>query len=516
MNGQTAGTNLPPPVVAMTGIRKEFAGVPVLKDVEWELRPGEVHILAGENGAGKSTLIKILAGVHTDYEGEIRLAGRRVRFRRPHDAARLGIAAIHQDIAVVPSLSVRDNIFLGREIVRRRGWVRFGPERARARKILDRLGLDLDVSRPLGDFPVSVRQLVEIAKALVNEARVIIMDEPTSALNETEAGRLFEIIRGLKSQGCAVVFISHRLEEIYRIGDRITVLRDGRFIGTFAAADLGPERLIEQMVGRELGGLFPPREARSGELLLRAEGISVPDPGGVRPWAVEDLSFDLREGEILGVAGLRGSGNSELFHGLFGACGGRVRGRIRLAGKEYVPRSPGQALRRGLALLTNDRKASGLVPTMSVGRNISLASLEALSPGGWIRERREAESARRHIGALGIKVRSAEQDILTLSGGNQQKVLLARWIETSPKVLLLDEPTIGIDVGAKNEIYRLLNAWTSAGKGILLITSELPELLALSDRILVLHRGRLMGEFDRREATQELIIAAAMGKEKRS
>ncbi len=500
----------------MAGIGKSFSGVPVLAGVSWSLRPGEVHVLAGENGAGKTTLIKILAGVHADYEGEIRLAGDRVRFRNPGEAARCGIAAIHQDIAVVPSMNVRDNIFLGREMVGGLPWMRFRAERARAGDILSRLGLDLDLTRPLEDFPVSVRQMIEIAKALVHDARIIIMDEPTSALNEAEAGRLFEIIRDLKGQGCAIVFISHRLEEIYRIGDRITVLRDGRSIRTAAAADLGPDGLVELMVGREVDRHFPARGSRPGRPLLRAEGVSVPDPAGVKRWAVEDASFDLREGEILGVAGLRGSGNSELFHGLFGALGRGVRGRVSLDGDAYRPVSPADAIRRGLVLMTNDRKASGLVPTMSVSRNISLASLEAFSPRGWIRARRETEAARERIRSFGIKVRSADQDVATLSGGNQQKVLLARWIEARPKVLLLDEPTTGIDVGAKTEIYRLLNAWTAARKGVLLITSELPELLSLSDRILVMHRGRIMAEFDRREATQERVIRAAMGKEEQT
>lgn len=497
----------------MVGIGKSYSGVAVLSDVDWSILPGEVHVLAGENGAGKTTLIKILAGAHADYEGEIRVGGRRVRFRDPLDAARHGIAAIHQDIAVVPSMNVRDNIFLGREIVGSGGWLRFGPETDRARTILDRLGLDLRTSRPLEDHPVSIRQMIEVAKALAHDAKVLIMDEPTSSLNEAEAGRLFEIIGELKSQGRTVVFISHRLEEIYRIGDRITVLRDGRFLGTHAVADLGPERLIKLMVGRELDGLFPVRHSRRGPLLMKADGVSVPDPGGIRPWAVQDLNFELYEGEVLGFAGLRGSGASELFHGLFGAFGSGIRGRIQLKARDYAPHSPSRAIRRGLSLLTNDRKASGLVPTLSVCRNISLASLAALSPGGWMATRREAETARRHVAALGIKVRSILQDITTLSGGNQQKVILARWIETRPDVLLLDEPTTGVDVGAKNEIYRMINAWTAEGKGILLTTSELPELLALSDRILVLHRGRAMAEFGSGEATQERILRAAMGEE---
>lgn len=500
-------------VLDMSGIGKAFSGVPVLEDVGWSLRGGEVHILAGENGAGKTTLVKILAGVHADHRGEIHLDGVPVRFRNPQDASRHGIAAIHQDIAVVPSMSVRDNIFLGREVFRRGSWMRFREEERRARDILGRLGLDLALGRAIEELSVSIRQMIEIAKALVHDAKIIVMDEPTSALNEAEVGRLFEIVRDLKDQGRAIVFISHRLEEIYRIGDRITVLRDGRSVGTAPASDLGPDRLVELMVGREVDRRFPARVSRPGQPLLKCEGVFVPDPNGVRPWAVEDASFELREGEILGLAGLRGSGNSELFHGLFGAYGGCVRGRISLGDDGYSPRSPGDAIRRGLVLMTNDRKASGLVPTMSVSQNITLASLRAFSPGGWIRAPGETEAARRHIAALGIKVRSAGQDVLALSGGNQQKVLLARWMETRPRVLLLDEPTSGIDVGAKHEIYRLLNAWTADRKGVLLITSELPELLSLSDRVLVLHRGRITAEFDRRGATQEGVIRAAMGKE---
>jgi ABC-type sugar transport system ATPase subunit len=500
-------------LVAMTGIGKSFSGIPVLENVTWTLRPGEVHILAGENGAGKTTLIKILAGVYTDYLGEIQLHGRRARFRHPHDAARHGISAIHQDIAVVPSMNIRDNLFLGREVVRGRHWLDVRAEQRRARDILRRLGLDLDPAKALEDFPVSIRQMIEIAKALVNDAKVIVMDEPTSALNEAEAGRLFEIIQGLKSRGCAIVFISHRLEEIYRIGDRISVLRDGSLVGTFEARALSPERLVELMVGRDMNRHFPRRAARPGKCLLRVENVFVPDPLGIKPWAVEEAGFELREGEILGVAGLQGSGKSELFHGIFGGLGRGVQGRISLDGSPYVPRSPRAAIRRGLVLVTNDRKTSGLVPTMSIAGNVSLAVLGALSSRAWVEARREGDAARRSIDAFSIKARSAEQDVGTLSGGNQQKVILARWIETRPKVLLLDEPTIGIDVGAKNEIYHLLNAWTSDRKGILLITSELPELLSLSDRILVMHRGRIMAEFDRSSATPERVIRAAMGKE---
>lgn len=512
-SGPTSASFREPAFLETTGVGKSFSGIPVLEDITWSLRPGEVHVLAGENGAGKTTLIKILAGVHTDYEGEIRLDHSRVRFRNPQEASRHGISAIHQDMAVVPSMNVRDNLFLGREVVRGRHWLDIRSERSKASDILQHLGLDLDQARPLEDFPVSIRQMIEIAKALVYDAKVIVMDEPTSALNEAEAGRLFEIIQGLKGRGCAIVFISHRLEEIYRIGDRISVLRDGRLIGTYEARTLRPEKLVELMVGREMDGRFPARAARPGKCLLKAENVFIPDPLGIKPWAVEEAGFELREGEILGIAGLQGSGKSELLHGLFGGLGRGVQGQISLGGSPYVPMSPRAAIRRGLVLLTNDRKTSGLVPTMSIAGNVSLAVLGALSAGAWVESRKEGDAARRSMHVFGIKARSAEQDAGTLSGGNQQKVILARWIETRPKVLLLDEPTIGIDVGAKNEIYHLLNAWTSDRKGILLITSELPELLSLSDRILVMHRGRIMAEFDRAEATPERVIRAAMGKE---
>jgi ABC-type sugar transport system ATPase subunit len=499
-------------ILRMDGIGKSFGGGPVLENVAWDLRPGEVHVLAGENGAGKTTLIKILAGVHTQYAGEIKLEGRTVRFRSPHDAARRGISAIHQDTSLVLSMNVVDNIFLGREIPARRGGTDFGAERRKAREILGRLGLDVSLTDPLADFPVSVRQMIEIAKALAFEAKILIMDEPTSALNETETVKLFEIIRGLRDRGCAIVFISHRLDEIYRLADRITVLRDGRNVGTTSVADLAADQLVAWMVGREIDQHFPARDLGRGKPLLEVRGFSLPDPSGGKAWAVEEASFDLHEGEIVGFAGLQGSGKSELFHGLFGALGPVARGRIALGGTEFVPRSPAGSIRRGLALLTNDRKVSGLVLGMSVARNITLASLPAFSPGGWMREAREHAAAANDVRDFDIRVRSIDQETGTLSGGNQQKVVFAKWIETRPKVLLLDEPTIGVDVGAKHEIYGMMNRWTSKGKGILLITSELPELLAMSDRILVMHRGRILSAIDRAEATQEGVMRAAMGK----
>jgi ribose transport system ATP-binding protein len=500
-------------ILRMDGIGKSFGSGPVLENVSWGLAAGEVHILAGENGAGKTTLIKILAGVHTEYTGEIRLEGRSLKLRSPSDAARRGISAIHQDTSLVLSMNVVDNIFLGREVPARGFGMDFRAQRRKARDLLGRLGLDLNLSGPLGDLPVSVRQMVEIAKALVFEARIIIMDEPTSSLNETETARLFEIIRSLRDRGCAIVFISHRLDEIYRIADRITVLRDGRHVGTSVAADLPPDRLVTLMVGREIDKQFPPRRPGHGKPLLTVRDFSVPDAAGRKTWSVEGANFDLHAGEIVGFAGLQGSGKSELFHGLFGAIGYVGQGRVELDGMAFVPHSPAASIRRGLALMTNDRKESGLVSGLSVARNITLASLPAFSPRGWIQKPMEKAAAARDVRAFDIRIRSIDQEVGTLSGGNQQKVVFAKWLETQPKVLLLDEPTIGVDVGAKHEIYRMMNRWTAEGKAILLITSELPELLAMSDRILVMHRGRILSSFDRAEATQERVVRAAMGKE---
>jgi len=505
--------NSPTPLLRMEHIGKSFSGVRVLEDVGFDLYPGEVHILAGENGAGKTTLIKILAGVHTEYQGNIFLQDRPVRFRSPHEASMQGISAIHQEMSLVPSMSVGDNIFLGRERTRLRLWMDFASQREKAESLLSRLGIAVSLDRSAEEYPVSVRQMIEIAKALVHDARIIIMDEPTSALSDIEAEKLFEIIRDLKAAGCGIIFISHRMEEIYKIGDRISVLRDGRHVGTSEVRDLPPDKLIHWMVGRDIRQQYPPREGRSRDLLLQVRHFSLPDPSGTKKWIVEDVGFDLQAGEILGIAGLQGSGKSELFLGLFGALGRNDSGEVLLDGKPFSVRSPRHSIANGLVLLTNDRQGTGLVPLMNIARNISLASIPDFSPGGWMQADREEEAAREYVRSFDIRIHSLEQEVRTLSGGNQQKVVLAKWLQTNPKVLLLDEPTIGVDVGAKHEIYRLMNTWTDEGKGILLITSELPELLAMSDRILVMHRGRVVREFQREEADQKNIIGAAMGGE---
>lgn len=501
------------PLLSMKHISKSFSEVPVLKDVAFDLLPGEVHILAGENGAGKTTLIKILAGVHTDYTGEIRLEGKSVRFKSPHDASTQGISAIHQEMSLVNDMSVSDNIFLGRENTKRLNWMDFRKQRNLAEDLLEQLNIDADLNMPVGDLPVSGRQMIEIAKALVHDARVIIMDEPTSALSSTEVDSLFDIIEDLKQRGCGIIYISHRMEEIYEIADRITVLRDGNYIGTSKASDLSQEKLIHWMVGRHISQQFPPRTENPGAVIFSIKDFSMPDPSGARRCAVENLSFDLRSGEILGIAGLQGSGKSEFLNGLFGTYGRLVQGKVLLENRPFPIISPRTSISRGVVLLTNDRKGTGLVPPMNVQQNITLASLPSISPGGWMNAKQEEEAAEQDIRAFDIKAFSSRQEVRTLSGGNQQKVVLAKWLRTNPKILLLDEPTTGVDVGAKHEIYELMNKWTAEGIAILLITSELPELLAMSDRIIVLHRGRIASEFKHGRATQENVIRAAMGKE---
>jgi len=499
-------------LLRMSNIGKAFSGTRVLDNVEFTLKAGEVHVLAGENGAGKSTLIKILAGVHGEYEGSIALEGQRLRFRSPLDAARHGISAIHQELSLIPTMSVSDNIFLGREKSGPGGWMRFGGQEKACRTLLDTLGLVADPRRLVGEYPLSVRQTLEIAKALAFDVRILIMDEPTSALTEPEVERLFSLIEDLKKRGCGIIYISHKMEEIYRVADRITVLRDGKLIGTRPAAEVSRAELVTWMVGRAVEEQFPRHKPRLGEERLRVESFTVPDPSRGPRVAVDGVSFAVRSGEILGLGGLQGSGASELLNGLFGTYGNAVAGDVWLDGEPFRAGSPERSIRHGLALLTNDRKTTGLVLGMSITRNITLPSLPRFSPaGGWMLPGFEQTAAETCRDRFGIRCTTLDQDVATLSGGNQQKVVLAKWLETGPKVLLLDEPTRGVDVGAKHEIYEMMNRWTEEGIAIVLITSEMPELLALSDRILVMHRGRFTAELAAAEATPEKILQAAMG-----
>lgn len=499
----------------MVGISKKFGTNQVLRRVNLEVRSGEVLVLAGENGAGKSTLIKILGGVHTDYEGEIWLQSRMVRPKSPSEARELGIAVIYQELSLVPTVTVADNVFLGTAITRH-GFVDRSAQRRLAQRLFEQLGIEIPVDAYVGELPLAQQQLTEIAKALARNARVIVMDEPTSALNAPEVERLFSLIGDLKQRGCGIVYITHKMEEIQRIADRITVLRDGEHVGTAPASELPPQLLIQWLVGRKIEEQFPRHSANPGAERLRLHRFTVlPKDGHSRP-PVDEVSLVVRSGEVVGIAGLQGSGASELFLGLFGAYGRNVRGEAWLDGKPLRITTPREAISQGVGLLTNDRKATGLVLSMSVIANSTLAGLSELSQMGWRRPGLERSVASSLCRQVSLRAASLDMEVEWLSGGNQQKVAIAKWLQIKPRLLLLDEPTRGIDVGAKREIYQLIDALTRQGIAILLITSELPELLALSDRIVVLHRGRVTAEFDKAVATPENVLAAAMGKEMRS
>jgi ABC-type sugar transport system ATPase subunit len=506
-----------PPLVQFSGVGKSFGPTRVLDDVSFDLHPGEVHVLAGENGAGKSTLIKILAGVYPDYDGVIRLRGAQVHFTSPQAARRHGIAVIHQELSLVDSLSVVDNIQLGRERTQAGGWwLDRRAARAQAAEHCSHVALEFseaDFARPVGEFHLSIRHRIEIAKALAGDAQVLVMDEPTSALDQPEVDRLMQLIDTVAWRGCCVVYITHKMEEIYRMADRITVLRDGRRIGTAEAEDCPEPRLIQWMIGRELTEQFPapPPRPVAPPLRLAIRNFRVPHEDPARPDHIGDFSLEVGAGEIVGLAGLQGSGNTELLQALFGAREASRMGTVELDGVPFLPQSPGDSIRRGVAYLTGDRKGTGLVPGLSIGDNINLAALPRISPAGVLRPDLERENAAYYIESLHIRPARPEQPVGTLSGGNQQKVVLAKWLSTQPKVILLEEPTRGVDVGAKREIYHLLRECAAAGVALLLISSELPELLGLSDRIIVLHRGEVTGKFTRAEATQAKILAAAMG-----
>jgi len=503
---------MPNPIVSMRGIRKSFGTVEVLHGVDFTVLPGEVHVLAGENGAGKSTLIKILSGVYDDFAGEVSVDGRARRLATPQDAVRAGIATIHQELSLVPTMTVADNLFLGRERPGRLGQVHFAAQEAEAARILAEMRLDVSPRQLVAELPLSSQQLLEIARALTRDARLLVFDEPTSALREHEVESLFERIRELRGRGRGIVYITHKMEEIYRLADRITVLRDGAVVGTATPGDLPPAELVRWMVGRELTGAKERGGAPSGESALEVASLTVAHSTVRERRVVDGVSFTLSRGEVLGLAGLQGSGTSEVLHALFGALGERASVRATLHREPFHPRDPRQSVERGVLLLTNDRKASGLAPDLSVAHNVSLASLGRFSGAvGWIRRREERAAVAGLADGFRVRVPSLDAPVRTLSGGNQQKVLLARCLLPAPRVLLLDEPTRGIDVGAKADIYELMRRWVADGIAILLITSEMEELLASSDRILVLHRGRVAAEFGREEATKERVLAAAMG-----
>lgn len=499
----------PVPLLAIRGVRKSFGRLEVLHGVDMELEAGKVLVLAGANGAGKSTLVKILAGVYSDWEGSLEIGGLPIRSQNPQEATAHGIACIHQELSLVGPMSVADNLFLGRERCRFWGGVDYRSQEALARKLLGRLSLDVDVLRSVEHYPLAVQQLIEIARALSLDARVLVMDEPTSALTEVETRRLFELIDELKREGRAVLFISHKLEEIYRVADRIAVLRDGDLVAACRRSDLPPDELVERMAGRRLTAHV--RSATfDDEAMLTVEALTVPRPSLPGHPAVQDVSFVVKRGEVLGLAGLAGSGASEVLGGIFGRFPD-AGGRITVSGTPMPLNRPAAALCRGVALLTRDRKADGLTLPRSVIENVTLASLPRFSPFHWLLPGKETKAVRDIAGRLELQAPDLAAPVSVLSGGNQQKSLLARLWLTEPKVMLLDEPTRGIDVAAKAKIHALIDQWTRAGTAVVLASSELPELLALSDRVLVLHRGRIRAEFSRDNATAGRVLAAALG-----
>jgi len=500
------------PLLEMRKITKSFPGVRALDGVSFDLPGGEIHALVGENGAGKSTLIKILAGVypHPEYGGEIVLEGAERRFANVRESEQAGIAVIYQEMSLVKDLSVAENIFLGRE-PRRLGIINWEELFSRAQKLLDDLHLQIDPRTPVRNLGIGQQQLVEIAKALSQNARILVLDEPTAALTDAEVETLFGILNGLRARGVAMIYISHKLDEVFQISDRITVLRDGKTIDTNATSDLNEPRVIAQMVGREVDQIFPEAKHQRGETIFEARNVTVEDPSVPGKLLVDDVGFGVRKGEVLGVAGLMGSGRTELLMAIFGAHSGRKSAALFMEGKPIEVNSPADAIKYGVAFVTEDRKRYGLILDQTILRNMTLAGLRKLSGRFITDESAEAAAGQRAASDLRIKAPSVFTIAGTLSGGNQQKVVLAKWLLTNPRVLFLDEPTRGIDVGAKQEIYAQINRLAESGLAIVLISSELPEVLGLSDRVIVLHEGRITGEFTRSEATPEAVMSCATG-----
>jgi len=491
------------PLLMVRDVSKSFGAVAAVQGVSFPLYAGEVHALVGENGAGKSTIVKMLAGVHSADQGWIEIDGRRVELHSPADAKAAGIAVIYQEPTLFPDLSVAENIAMGRQPLARFGAIDRGATNREAAELFTRLGVSIEPNRPARGLSIADQQIVEIAKALASDARIVVMDEPTAALSGVEVDRLFAVARSLREQGAALVFISHRLEEITALCQRVTIMRDGRHVSTDAMSELSVDEMVRRMVGRDLGALFPKEDVEPGALVLEVEGLS-------RLGIYRDITFSVYAGEIVALAGLVGSGRSEVMQSVFGVDP-RDAGTVKVLGKEIRAASPRAAIAAGIALVPEDRRQQGLVMDLSIERNVTLPRSRALARAGLLFGRSERQSAASWTLRLKTKYGRLSDPVNTLSGGNQQKVVLAKWLAMTPKVLIVDEPTRGIDVATKAEVHRLMTGLAAQGVAIVMVSSELPEVLGMADRVLVMREGRLVAELPRRSANEESILFAAMG-----
>jgi ABC-type sugar transport system ATPase subunit len=492
-----------PPLLEAVDITKQFPGTLALDHVRLELLPGEIHAVMGENGAGKSTLMKILSGVYTADSGEIRLEGQPIHPATPHDALKLGIAIVHQELSDVPTLTVAENIFAGHLPTNFLGMVNYQKLFRDADQVLEKMSVPVNPRAKVETLSIANRQLVEITKALSSRCKLLILDEPTSALTDSEADHLLSLLRRLADEGVGILYISHKLKEIFALADRVTVLRDGRYIGTEDVKAVTPDHIIRMMVGRELGAMYPDKTGQTGDALFEVRNLRLPGSNSYN-------NLKLFQGEILGFAGLIGSGRSELARAIFGAEP-KAEGEIFLRGEKVDLSSPQRAIALGIGYLPEDRKAAGLFLEMSVKLNVEAAVIPEVSRGGFIAPAKEVALAREYVHKLKISTPSIEQEVRRLSGGNQQKSLVSKWLSIKPKILIVDEPTRGIDVGAKKEIHFLLRSLADSGVGVIMISSELPEVLGMSDRILVMHEGAIAAEYPAAEATEEKIIRSASG-----
>ena len=496
-------------LLEMRGISKLFPGVKALDQVNLTVKAGEIHAICGENGAGKSTLMKVLSGVypHGSYSGEISYDGKPLLMRSIRDSEARGIIIIHQELALVPLLSIAENLFLGNEVAKR-GIISWPAAFAQTRDLLAKVGLEEPPGTLVGKLGVGKQQLIEIAKALAKDVRLLILDEPTAALQENDSHKLLDLMLELKAQGVTQIIISHKLNEIARVADRITVLRDGTTVSTMNRDEISEDRIIRDMVGRDMAHRYPERAPNPGDVLLEVKDWNVWHPDQPGRQVIKSASIKVRRGEIVGIAGLMGAGRTELAMSLFGKSYGRnISGTVSMAGQVVDTSTVDRAIASGLAYVTEDRKALGLVLEEPILRNISLANLAGIAMRGVLSHGREAQVAEEYRQSLGIRTPGVQQKVVNLSGGNQQKVVLAKWLFTDPQVLILDEPTRGIDVGAKFEIYSIMNSLADDGRGIVMISSEMPELLGMCDRIYVMNEGRIVGELSRAEASQERIMA---------